>query len=452
MKIIHYALGFYPYRTGGLTQYVMDIMCEQQRQGHEVGLLWPGRMRYFRKKIKILKKKRENQQYSYELVNPLPVPLLEGVKDISAYIAACDSEVFRKFLKEEMPDVLHVHTFMGLYEELLDAAKDAGVRIVYTTHDYYALCPKVNLLCGKEICQTGMTDQACSACDMNPLSIRKIFIMQSPCYRYVKDSTMIKKIRRKYISQIRKDVPENDENEKKGNKEVYDYHLLREKYENMLKKTDIVHCNSSVAESVYKKFVPDIDTKVISITNHNIVDKRKKRVYNNKEKLRISFLGSASVYKGFFLLVDALNDIYRIYPEQFILNLYFQVEKKEAYMQIHDPFSEGELDAVLDHTDVVVVPSLWLETFGFVALEAISRGVPVIITENVGAKDLIVNRYNGIRIHADRQELEEAVAAMLKDRKVLSDMNDNICRQSFSSFMENHVEDIIRDVYKIYKM
>lgn len=39
----------------------------------------------------------------------------------------------------------------------------------------------------------------------------------------------------------------------------------------------------------------------------------------------------------------------------------------------------------------MIAPSIWYETFGYTVLEALSYGVPVIITENVGAKDILVD-------------------------------------------------------------
>ena len=42
MRILHYCLGFPPFRTGGMTKYCMDLMNEQNKAGHEVALLWPG--------------------------------------------------------------------------------------------------------------------------------------------------------------------------------------------------------------------------------------------------------------------------------------------------------------------------------------------------------------------------------------------------------------------------
>ena len=38
MRILHYALGFPPWRTGGLTKYCVDLMLTQKEQGYEVAL------------------------------------------------------------------------------------------------------------------------------------------------------------------------------------------------------------------------------------------------------------------------------------------------------------------------------------------------------------------------------------------------------------------------------
>lgn len=42
MKILHYALGFPPYRSGGLTKYCIDLLLAQKAAGHDVAMMWPG--------------------------------------------------------------------------------------------------------------------------------------------------------------------------------------------------------------------------------------------------------------------------------------------------------------------------------------------------------------------------------------------------------------------------
>jgi glycosyltransferase involved in cell wall biosynthesis len=57
--------------------------------------------------------------------------------------------------------------------------------------------------------------------------------------------------------------------------------------------------------------------------------------------------------------------------------------------QIHGHLSRSELDDILDQTDLVIMPSLFLETFGLVALECLSRGVPVCGIAQGGLRDFI---------------------------------------------------------------
>ena len=92
MKILHYALGFPPYRSGGLTKYCMDLMLTQREMGHEVGLLWPGRMNLISKKVRVRMGKEWNGISNFELLNMLPVALDEGILDISAYTSSLNEE------------------------------------------------------------------------------------------------------------------------------------------------------------------------------------------------------------------------------------------------------------------------------------------------------------------------------------------------------------------------
>lgn len=39
MRMLHYSLGFPPYRIGGKTKFCMDLMHQQMNMGHEVALM-----------------------------------------------------------------------------------------------------------------------------------------------------------------------------------------------------------------------------------------------------------------------------------------------------------------------------------------------------------------------------------------------------------------------------
>lgn len=449
MRILHYSLGFSPYRSGGMTRYAEDLMDIQKKE-HEVGLLWPGQMRLWSKKITIKKKKTASGIVSFEMINPLPVPLLEGVRDIPAYMGKGNLDCFLDFLKKEQPDVIHIHTFMGLYEEFLEAAKMLNIKTVFTTHDYYAICPKVNMLCKGRVCGTGMGDECCSMCDMNPLSMKKIYILQSPLYRYFKESAIVKYLRRKWARNKKstQDVDADINSMASGTKDVVlPYGQLKEYYQKMLQMISVVHCNSKLARDMYQQFATVRDSSVVSISNQNIVDKRTKKVYNKENAIRFTYLGPTSEYKGYFILINALDEINRKYEGTFDLKVYAPVPEKRNYIREHDSFGEGELDSVLKDTDILVAPSIWKETFGFVVLEALSRGVPVIVTENVGAKDLIVHGETGMVVAPCKESLVSALEQVMKDPQILQYMNENILKMDFPYTMQAHAKEMLAKIY-----
>ncbi|HMS56868.1 MAG TPA: glycosyltransferase family 4 protein, partial [Fimbriimonadaceae bacterium] len=66
--------------------------------------------------------------------------------------------------------------------------------------------------------------------------------------------------------------------------------------------------------------------------------------------------------------------------------------------------------------DCVVVPSLWEEAFGFVALEAMSLGKPVVATRSGNLPELVVPGENGLLINkGDSKALANAILTLASD-------------------------------------
>ena len=86
------------------------------------------------------------------------------------------------------------------------------------------------------------------------------------------------------------------------------------------------------------------------------------------------------------------------------------------YIKVHDRYPYSELKKIFDETDVLVAPSIWYETFGFTVLEALSYGVPVIISGNVGAKDILVQKGGVVLENIDVQKLFNALQDITLDK------------------------------------
>ena len=167
MRILHYTLGFPPYRSGGLTRYAKDLMIAQNSLGHEVATFYPSGSNIFKKKCSIRYEKLLDGIDVYEMLNPLPVPLYYGIKAPKEMIDECNlnEKSFMAMLEKVNPDVLHIHTLMGLPKRYLEIAHDKGIRIIYTSHDYFGLCPRVNLIDNQGgVCQI-CNEENCSNCN-----------------------------------------------------------------------------------------------------------------------------------------------------------------------------------------------------------------------------------------------------------------------------------------------
>jgi len=140
-----------------------------------------------------------------------------------------------------------------------------------------------------------------------------------------------------------------------------------------------------------------------------LIDKNKAFKFNksklkNSDSVTFSFIGENVLRKGLIYVLYAWkllgnnhkhkliirsNNSY-IYSNKIIKNLLNQkgILIKEYYKNINDFYSE---------TDVLCLPSID-EGFGMVVIEAMSNGIPTIISENVGSKDFVSHKKNGLII------------------------------------------------------
>lgn len=113
--------------------------------------------------------------------------------------------------------------------------------------------------------------------------------------------------------------------------------------------------------------------------------------------------------------------------QNFSLDVHFTPIEMSPYIRVHDRYSYTELKKIFDETDVLVAPSIWYETFGFTVLEALSYGVPVIISGNVGAKDILAQGAGVVIENIDATKLFTTLQNLTPDK--LRAMNEIIVDQ-----------------------
>ncbi len=175
-------------RSGGLTKYAVDLMHAQKQLGHDVFAIYPGNPSLFSWKISIYNEGLCCGIPSYKIRNALLLPLLHGIKDARSFMAESNAglDFFADFFKNNHFNVLHVHTLMGLPVSFLLAAKENGVRIVYTSHDYYGLCPKANFINHSgNLCEEASPEK-CAKCNASAKPLWYLWLRNSKLLLVVK--------------------------------------------------------------------------------------------------------------------------------------------------------------------------------------------------------------------------------------------------------------------------
>jgi glycosyltransferase involved in cell wall biosynthesis len=432
-------------------------MIEQVKLGHKVFLLYPGHYTFSRKST--IQEENEYQGISvFELVNPLPVPLLGGVKNPELFMqTASSSAVYSSFLEEVQPEVIHVHTLMGIHKEFFEVAKEKKIKIVFTTHDYYGICSKVNLIdYNNKICTDYRDGQKCAICNTNAYNFPLVYIMQSKAYKKFKNSFLVKKLRESKKQQI-KHLSEKKPIVSKDKITLdldVQFQKLREYYCSILECiVDYFHFNSSTTKKVYENYVDDIKGEVIPIAHSGIKDNRSVKNYDVQKPLKITFLGPLDTYKGFPLLRKALNILLESGQMNWHLNIYGNTnlvlldDKEKSQITFHGRYKYDDLGKIFNKTDIMIIPSIWKETFGFIGLEALSYGVPTLVSEHVGFQDIIENGVTGIIFKANSTELANILDQLIQDRGILEKINKNICQKDFPYTMDVHVQKLM-SLYK----
>lgn len=449
MNVLHYTLGLPPYRSGGLTKYSLDLMLGQKASGTNVSLIYPGDFTFWRsQRPRIEKQQNQFGLNAFELKNPVPVPLLHGIKEPKAIYKPkhkLSQKEIEQFYKDVQSDIFHIHTLMGLPEKLLSYFKSRGVKIVYTSHDYYGLCPKVNFINEENKICNKPNGEACARCNANAPGA--LFLRLRNSKYLLKHKARLKG---KTSAGSAPKAPEKnlipDSETSSGCEELLKHDQRLFSY------VDRFHFNSELTKTVYENFFSNESSEVIAITHAGILDNRKAKQIA-PQKVRIGFIGSISAYKGFPLLKEVLCKLDNEGLSNWELVVWGSIEgtdRDSSKISYKGKYQAESLPHIFDTMDLLVVPSRWKETFSLVTLEAISYGVPVIVSDNVGAKDILNPYESRTRFNPDSLGLAEILRYYLETPKKLEYYNKEINSNEFRHTMKSHLAQI-NDFYQFKK-
>ena len=410
MKILHYTLGFQPQRTGGLVKYAEDLILEQIAQGHQVTALYPGNIRLLSKKVGI-KKVSSRQFECYELLNSLPLALFGGISSPIAFMTPCDKNVYSTFLEEVQPDIIHIHSFMGLHKEFIEIAKNMNIRVVFTSHDYYGLAPVPHFYFNGVDYSDNNTNLAWNIMSSNALSVEKLRFFQVSFYPTI----------RKLLKLLGKNPKSKKNLVIRDVIEEQDYSELRHYYNEMFHLIDGYLFNSSLAKNVYEiNEIQPANSIVLAITNSSI--KQHQRLTTTNDKIRVAYIGPDEEYKGYFDFIE-FAEILDLESYEVATYGHLPNEECPSFIEQKGYFTKETIDSVYENIDILTVPSKWKETFGLITIEALSYGVNVFVSENVGSKDLlpeihVFKNQNDLVVKVFKNEIENTKLKTIDEHSI----------------------------------
>ena len=168
--------------------------------------------------------------------------------------------------------------------------------------------------------------------------------------------------------------------------------------------------------------------------------------------IRFVFVGRLSASKGIHYLLRAFHEILKLGKKAELICVGQRVGPESLYSPYIDEFEywglkrRDEMQSVYEECDVLVLPSLY-DGMSFAVLEAMMAGLPVIVTESVGAADF-VNSSNGFVVKPmDTQALVDKMLWFIENSELIDQMGFS-AHKSVSCLTEKYYTDCVHASFK----
>ena len=378
---------FLPNKISGIEQYVFELSSALMQQGHDIRVLFSRPVHE-----KTMPLAPFHDVYQGLPTIQIPVPADELNRPNNPRIR----HMMRHVLRQERPDVIHIHNLQNLSFAVLDAAYQAAVPTLYTAHDF-------SFLCGNSILQDAY-GMVCSG----PQNLEK-------CAHCVQTS-------RRRMRQL----PPLQEPLRDLRRRLQ----LSKKHFSLL---DHVQYPSDFSRAKHREYGLRASSEIRADLGMRLPDAQPPK--RRSRTVRFTYLGGICHIKGLDIAVNAFN---MANTRHAVLQLYGSINnpiyyngikaliRPEKRVTYYGRFSKGNLRLIFSQTDVIVLPSR-METFSFVAREALAHGVPVIAARSGALPEVVIHGHNGLLFDPARpSELADIFTLLSQDPNLVHALRSGI--------------------------
>lgn len=284
--------------------------------------------------------------------------------------------IVKEILDAENPDIVSCHNLAGWSAEVWNPISESGIPIVQVLHDLYLLCPNSNMFKNEESCEN-----QCFSCK-----------------------------------------------------------LLRN---NHAKNSKLVSAAVGISNSILQRF---IDFGYFSNASKNIIYNTRsiptpspKPLRKSEQPIHFGYLGTLSKVKGLEWLIKQFQTL------DFEASLSIAGKGDKSYEQHLKELSSGSAiefvgyvnsTEFLSEIDVLIVPSLWEEPLGMVAIEALANHVPVIANKRGGLQETVKDGVNGLYCYDHLSDSLSAAMRQIYFEPELYNQFSKAARESVASILD----------------
>lgn len=301
---------------------------------------------------------------------------------------------FRRVLHTWEPDVVHFHHLLFHSLGLPTIARSAGVPTMLTLHDFWLLCPQINLLDHRQRVSWPINRSKCVTCCAanagRAYSWRRLWGWEPTVLaQKAARALYLRRGRPRFVAKVFEDV----------GLFVAPSHHVRDRF---------VQQGAPASRVV--------------VCGHGIGHELRPPHYRPKEDrsgpLRCGYVGTIAPHKGIDVLLEAFAGIhdasvvvYGAVPPA------YAARARTGTIRFMGELRDDDKAAAFGQMDVLIVPSIWFETHSLVTQEAFLFGVPVLASAIGALPELVDDGQNGLLFRpGDSADLRSKIEHLARNR------------------------------------
>lgn len=428
LRLLYVVHGFPPDTWAGTEVYTLNLAQEMKRRGHDVTILTRAPAVGDEPEFTL----REDE---FEGLRVLRMThRLDHASLKESFVKEGPEAAFRQVLDRVGPDLVHFQHLIHLSARLVEIARGRGLATVVTCHDYWGLCPRVQMI---------RPDG--SICPSN---------MGSGCFLCIKERGLdqVERAHRldgtlgagKVLSSLAGTIKELKVSPELAQRRASEYTELRSREELVPAAYAAADLRISPSRFLRDMYLAQggFDPHTFLFSDNGMRTDHVEALEKTADpsgKVRFGFVGTLVWYKGGETLVQAMRLLQeRGLGDRVHLDIHggFDPDGDEHHRHLadlaegapvtfHGRFDNGRLSEVYADLDALVVPSLWYENSPITIHEAFLTGTPVLASDRGGMAEFVRDGVDGLLFElGSAADLADKMALLVEDAELRGRLAD----------------------------